>query len=347
MEIEEERAAATRPHGSVVRWFCSLGCVELFDRDPGRYVTALTPERAQHRLVIIGGGPAGLTAALYASIQRLETLLISDQIGGQAVESVDMQNYMGFQVIEGRDLVGLFRDQLLHSHFVGHRLDRAIALAKDGEGYDVGTERGAHYHCEAVILATGMKQRRLGVPGEERLLRRGVSSSVVQDAERFHGRDIAIVGGGNSGLQAVARLAAVGRRLYLIALGGLSGDTDDVARARASSNVTVLEHTSVQEVVGRDRVEGIRVAGATGEQTVIPVEGVFVEVGFLADAGLVRDLVTINQRGEVVVAPDCSTSVPGVFAAGDVTNGYGKRVIVACGEGAKAALAAYAYLARP
>ncbi len=346
MEIEREQAVAQRLLGDTAFYFCSPGCAELFDREPERYLAPPSPSRAHFQLAIIGGGPAGLTAALYASIQRIETVLIADRIGGQAVESVDMQNYMGFQVIEGRDLIARFRDQLLQSHFVEHRLDRVTSLRVESGRFHLETERGGHFMSDAVFVATGMKERVLGVPGEERLLHRGVSFSVVQDAERFYGRDVAIVGGGNSGLQAVARLAPIAGRLFLIAVGTLSGDLADIARARSFPNLTILEHTAVREVLGTERVEGIRVMPAVGEEREIPVGGVFVEIGFTPDSGLASGLAEFNKRGEIVIGSECSTRTPGLFAAGDVTNCFGKRVVVACGEGAKAALAAHEYLSR-
>jgi alkyl hydroperoxide reductase subunit F len=344
MEIELELAVSQRLRDATTFFFCSSGCAELFDHEPERYAAAAAPRGADFQLIIIGGGPAGLTAALYASIQRIKTLLVADRIGGQAVESVDMQNYMGFQVIEGRDLIALFRDQLLHSHFVEHRLDQAASLSVISGRFQLDAGRGEHFMSDAVILATGMKQRMLGVPGEERLLHRGISFSVVQDVERFSGCDVAIVGGGNSGLQAASRLAPIARRLFLIAVGSLSGDLADIARVRALPNVTILEHTAVREVLGDERVEGIRVIPASGEEQGIPVNGVFVEIGFTPDSGLASGLAEINKRGEIMVGPDCSTHTPGFFAAGDVTNCFGKRVVIACGEGAKAALAAHDYL---
>jgi alkyl hydroperoxide reductase subunit F len=342
MEIERERAAAERRRGAAVLSFCSVGCAELFDRTPEDYLSSAPAERDEYHVVVIGGGPAGLTAAVYASILRLTALLIADNVGGQAVESVDMENYMGFQVIEGRDLVARFRDQLLHSHFIDHRLDRATLLTANSGRFQIGTERGGRYSSEAVILATGMKQRTLGVPGEQELLHRGVSFSVVQDTERFYGHDVAVVGGGNFGLQAATRLATVARAVFLIAVRALSGDAVDIARARTVRNLTILEHTAVGEILGRERVEGIRVnPPAGGDPRVIPVTGVFVEIGFTPDSAVAGDLVEVNPRGEIVIGSDCSTRTPGLFAAGDVSTGYGKRVIITCGEGAKAALAAH------
>ncbi|MEZ5398786.1 MAG: FAD-dependent oxidoreductase [Bryobacteraceae bacterium] len=346
MEIEREQAVAERLRGATTFFFCSPGCAELFDREPERYLARRPASRSSFQLAIIGAGPAGLTAALYASIQRVETLLIADRIGGQAIESADMQNYMGFQIIEGRDLIARFRDQLLQSHFVEHRLDRVAFLRVKSGRFHIETERGDHFMCDAVVLATGMKERMLGVPGEERLLHRGVSFSVVQDAERFYGHDVAVVGGGNSGLQAVARLAPIASRLFLIAVGPLSGDLADIARARAIPNLTILEHTTVREVLGTETVEGIRVMSASGEEREIRVGGLFVEIGFTPDSGLASELAELNKHGEIIIGSECSTRTPGLFAAGDVTNCFGKRVVVACGEGAKAAMAARDYLSR-
>lgn len=312
MEIEQERAQAERSRGGEVFWFCSTHCAELFDADPDRYLSA-PPERERHQLVIIGGGPAGLTAALYASIQRLETLVISDQIGGQAADSVAIENYMGFQVIQGGDLVERFRTQLLKSRFVQHKLDRVTKLAAESGTFRVCTDRDHTYECDAVILAMGMKQRMLGVPGEQRLLHRGVSFSVVQDEGRFHGCDIAIVGGGNSALQAASQLAAVGRQLFLVAVGQLTGDASDIAKARTLPNLAILEHTTVREVLGKERVEGVVVQPEGGEARTIRVDGVFVEIGYTPDSALAADLVDKNPRGEISSVPivppghrDCS-----------------------------------------
>lgn len=348
MEVERGGAAVERRHGGAMFSFCSLECAELFDRHPGRYVWSRPAGegRTHFDFIVIGGGPAGLTAGVYAAVHRLQTLLIADRVGGPAVERVEVRNCAGFQFIEGRDVAARFREQLLHSGFIQHRLDRATALRSAPEGFRVQTARGAEYTAEAVLFATGVQQGTLGVPGEERLCHRGVAFNAVQDAELLHGCDVAIVGGGNPGLQAVQRLTPVARRLFLLSVGPLKGNASDVAAVRGIANVTILEHTVVQEVLGEERVEGIRVARtAGGDERVIDVAALLVEIGFAPNSGLLVGLAELNERGEVVIGPDGSTSTPGLFAAGDVTAGYAKRVIIACGEGAKAALAAYDYLA--
>jgi len=194
-------------------------------------------------------------------------------------------------------------------------------------------------------VATGMSRRKLGVPGEERLRRRGVCYSAAQDGPFFAGLDVAVVGGGNSGLQAAQELARLARHVYLITRGHWAGDESLKAEVASLGNVTSLQNYEVREIQGGDSVEGILLQSRSDARSrLLEVSGVFVEIGNTPDTGFVADLVELNQAGEIVIAPDCSTSRRGVFAAGDVTNAFGKRIIIACGEGAKALLAARRYL---
>jgi alkyl hydroperoxide reductase subunit F len=254
---------------------------------------------------------------------------------------------MGFDFISGKELVAKFRDQLISGHFVEHRLARVTAIRPTEAGYDVETQHGELYRTRTVLIATGMSPRRLDVPGETSLERCGVSYTGVQDVARFQGTDVAIVGGGNSALQAVVDLASVARRIYVVCRGELTADATDVEKVRALPHATVLTHSAIQEISGADRVEAIRVEslrdGGTRE---VPVAGVFIAIGFVPNAAFVGSLVERSAAGEIVIGPDCSTSAPGIFAAGDVTTAFGKRIVVAAGEGAKAALAAFQYLNR-
>lgn len=196
-----------------------------------------------------------------------------------------------------------------------------------------------------MIVATGMYRRQLDVPGEKRLLRRGVSYHHVHELPQFAGKPVAVVGGGNSGLQAAEALAQVGCRVTIVSFGPLTGDRDDINRVTAAANVTVAADHEVLAIEGDQKVTAIRVRSrANNTEQVISVEAVFVGIGFLPNADCVVHLVERNQLGEIVVNRRGETNVPGVFAAGDVTDCAGKRIVIAAGEGAVAALAASEYL---
>ena len=346
MEIDATQTSIQTTYRARVFFFCSAGCKSLFEQTPAHYAeeTFILPDET-FDMIIIGGGPAGLTAAVYASIQHMHTLLITETVGGQAIESSNIKNYMGFEFITGNELVDKFRDQLIQAHFVRHKLGRVEAVHPHHEAYTVQTTDGRRFQSKTLLIATGMRRRQLHVPGEERLRGRGVGYSVVQEMARFHGLKVAVIGGGNSALQTAIEFSQVAQHVYLIAREELTGDRDDIQQVHRLTNVTLLTHAAVQEICGAAQVESlvVQVAGSDKTQD-IAVAGVFITIGFTPNASLVASLVKCNERGEIVIGPDCSTSAPGVFAAGDVTNAYGKRVIVATGEGAKAALAAYHYL---
>jgi alkyl hydroperoxide reductase subunit F len=348
MQLEESAVAAESVYGESKFVFCCEGCRRLFEESPVSYAPESRETRSHSfELAIVGGGPAALTAGVYAAIQRIPTLVVTENIGGQAVDSTHIGNYMGFDFITGKELVAKFRDQLIRGHFVEHRLARVTAIRPAEGAYDLTTEYGELYRARAVLIATGMSPRRLDVPGEARLERRGVSYAGVQDAARFHGADVAIAGGGNSALQAAVDLAVAARTIYVVARGELTADAADVEKLRALPQATVLTHSAIQEISGSDRVEAIRVQNLKDGQTrEIPVAGVFIAIGFVTNSSFVASLVERSAAGEIVIGPDCSTSAPGVFAAGDVTTAFGKRIVVAAGEGAKAALAAFQYLSR-
>lgn len=341
MEIEARRWSAS--HAGVEYVFCSEGCLEIFLAGPERCFGP--PEQRRFDLVIVGGGPAGLTAGVYASLQRLDALLLAPELGGQAADSSKISNYMGFDLITGPELLQRFRDQLLQSHFLSHRLDEVLRVDSIDGGFSLQTRAGIPYETTAIIVATGMHRRRLGVPGEQRLLHRGVSYHHTQELGRFGGRPVAVVGGGNSGVQAAIALAQVQCQVTLISEGPLTGDPADVAQLRESDAVRVLTGHEVTEVQGREQVEEIGVRPrAGGDERHLPVAGVFIEIGYFPNADCVAHLVRLNRQGEIVTGANGATTVPGIFAAGDVTDGGGKRIIIAAGDGARAALGAGIYL---
>lgn len=324
--------------------FCSAGCRALFVRDPKAYLEQ-TVEHKTYDLVIVGGGPAGLTAAVYASLQRLRALLIARDLGGQAIDSTKIKNYMGFDLITGPELVGKFTEQLLKERYVEHRIDEVIRIERTATGFAVGTRAGSRYDTAAVIIATGMQRRQLQVEGEQRLQRRGVAYRLVHEAGRYEGRSVAVIGGGNSGVQAAFELSGLGCRVALVSSGPLTGDADDLARVAATQNIVVWSDHEVVAIEGQERVTGLRIRPrGGGDDHLLPVDGVFIEIGFLPNADCVAHLVRRNPRGEIEIGADGATSVGGIFAAGDVTQTFGKRIIIAAGEGARAALAAGEYI---
>jgi alkyl hydroperoxide reductase subunit F len=304
-------------------------------------------EGHRYDLAIVGGGPAGLTAAVYAARKNLDAVLISKDIGGQTLLTSDIENYMGYQYVSGRELAAKFEEQVKRYPIdvaVGEEVAR---VAPEGSGFVVTTSTNREVWARAVIVATGKRSRPLGVPGERELVGRGVSYCAVCDAPLFPGKDVIVVGAGNSGATAVVDLLKIARRIYVVdVLPDWRADPVLVDRIRAAGDmVQPFFGHEVVEIKGESRVEGIVIKDrGSGQVRELPVQGVFIEIGLIPNSEPVKGVAELNRWGEIVVDCKCQTSVPGLFAAGDVTTVPEKQIIIAAGEGAKAALSAYAYL---
>ncbi len=297
-------------------------------------------------LVIIGGGPAGLTAAVYASISRIDTFLITSDIGGQAIDSTKIKNYMGFDFITGGDLTQKFKEQFLHEHYLVHKIDEVLKVERKDKNFEITTKEGIKAFSKTVVIATGMKKRKLGILGEDRLQRKGISYSSVQDISLFSGMDVVVIGGGNSGVQTANDLKRICRSVILVSKGNLIADKKDIDALTEGNKVNILDKYDVVEIKGEERVEGVVVKPEEGgEPKSIPCRGVFIQVGFLPNTEFCQGLIRLNENGEIIINPDCSTNIEGIFACGDVTNAFGKRIVIASGEGAKAVLSVRKYLA--
>jgi alkyl hydroperoxide reductase subunit F len=297
-------------------------------------------------LAILGAGPGGLTAAVYASRKQLDVVMITGDIGGQTNLTQDIENYMGFRFISGQELADKFREQveqfpikiLLGKLAEGIRQeDKLLRIAVSGEEEVV---------ARTVIVATGKRSRTLGVPGEKELVGRGISFCSICDAPFFRDQRVAVIGGGNSGITAVVDLLKVAREITVIEITDTwRADPVLIERARASEKVRWLAGHRVVRIEGTEEVTGIVVAPtAGGPEELIELEGVFLEIGLQPNTDFLKGFVELNEYGEIVIDARCRTSVPGVFAAGDVSNTPEKQIIVAAGEGAKAALGVYQYL---
>ncbi|MGW8314135.1 MAG: FAD-dependent oxidoreductase [Bacteroidales bacterium] len=338
MEVENEKFSFE--YKGKRYYFCSHGCMEKFADSPAEYSW-----KDIYDLMIIGGGPAGLTAAVYASISKIDTILITNDIGGQAIDSTKIKNYMGFEFITGAELTKKFKDQFLNEHYLAHKIDDVIKIGKHGDEFEIVTKNRENFLSHAVIIATGMKKRKLGIPGEDRLVRKGVSYSSVQDIELFKGLDIVVIGGGNSGVQTADDLSKIGCKVTLVTQGKMIADKKDIDQLKSNKAVKIIEGHDAIEILGEDKVEGVIIQSEESQKkTQLKCEGVFIQVGFLPNTEFCKDIVSLNHDGEIVINPDCSTGTPGLYACGDVTNAYGKRIIIASGEGAKAILSVRKFL---
>lgn len=298
-------------------------------------------------LLIIGGGPGGMTAAVYAARKRIKSLLISKDLGGQLLLTSDVENYMGYQYITGRELTDKFRSQMEQFPIVNVIVGDIVEnLASEDDHFVVTTANNRKYIGKTVIIASGKRSRPLDISGEHELVGRGVSYCSTCDAPLFKGKDIVVIGGGNSALTAVLDLIAIANKVYVINRApDWQADPIIVEKTKGAENVVPLLSHQVVSIQGENVVTGVTVESLeTGESKELSVQGVFVEIGLLPNSEFASNLVQINDRGEVMVDCGCRTSVPGVFGAGDVTTAPEKQITVAIGEGAKAALSAYKYL---
>lgn len=340
MEVNEEKAVSFEMDGETL-YFCSAGCKDSFVRKTSEDKL----RRTAYDLIIIGGGPAGLTAAIYASTLKIDALLVTKEIGGQAMESTKIENYMGFDTITGPELIDKFQHQLLHSRYIDHLMGEVEKIEPVQGGFDVITSEPSKYFTKTLIIATGVKRRRLDIPHEEELKGKSIFYGSIQKTSIFEGKDAAVVGGGNSALQVVENLNAVANNIYLISDSGLTADPVNIDKVSHFKNLVKYEGYKIVELIIDETLSGIVIRKmAEKERITIPVKGVVVVIGARPDSLLVHHIVKLNDNGEIVINSDCSTSCPGIFAAGDVTNVFGKRISIASGEGSKATLAARQYL---
>jgi thioredoxin reductase len=294
-------------------------------------------------LIVVGGGPAGLTATVYAIRKRLKVLMISKDLGGKTNYRLALPWIEDYQVIRGLEIVNKFRSELEYLKFARH-MEPVDQIEKDDSGFMVRTRAGEELRANAVIIASGTKQQRLEVPGEKQFIMRGLCYSALSYAPLFIDRKTVVVGEGDLALRSAAELATVAKHVHLI---GLSGDALTTALGKKLSklpNVTILENHAVTEVKGNGFANQLSVKNPDGKEETIDAEGTFIEMNLIPNSQMVENLVDLDDQRRIKVDSYARTNVPGVFAAGDVTNSYAEQVLVAVGEGAKASLSAYEYL---
>lgn len=315
---------------------------------------------ADFDLAIVGGGPAGLVAARYALHAQLKTGLFTRELGGKVNYPFALRGLERVEPVWGAPLVHEFEERLVGHKELHHdtRQVTKVVKAEDGSfvlhlaagnGIANDTENEGKTPntvlARAVIVATGAAPQRLYVHGETEFWGRGVSFSAVSHAPFFVGRDVAVVGNGRRAMVAALTLSPIANHVYFVAASLQSLDDSPEARSiRDQANITVFKQWEVQQIIGDEFVTGLGLVGANGETRRLDVEGVFIEFALLPNNELLRGVVDFDQEGHICIDQRCATRVPGLFAAGDVTNIHAEQVMVAIGEGAKAALSAWEYL---
>jgi NADH-dependent peroxiredoxin subunit F len=304
--------------------------------------------KADFDVLVVGGGPAGAAASIYAARKGLNTGIVAERFGGQVADTVGIENFISVQYTEGPKLVNS-----LEAHVREYNVDimnnqRAVKLSK-GEKVQLELQNGAVLNSKTVILSPGARWREMNVPGEQQYRGKGVAYCPHCDGPLFKGKKVAVIGGGNSGIEAAIDLAGIVQHVTVLEFAAeLRADAVLVKKAKSMGNITIITEAQSTEVTGDgNRVTGINYTDRkTGTAHHIELAGIFVQIGLVPNTEWLRGAVELSARGEIIVDERGQTSVPGVFAAGDATTAPYKQIIIAMGSGANAALGAFDYMIR-
>ena len=290
-------------------------------------------------LIIIGGGSAGITAGIYAARQKMKTLLLTKSFGGQMVhKSVEIENYPGFDKISSRELIERFENQL-KSKDIEIETDKVLSIVKK-DYFNILTEAEKQYQSKTVIIATGSEPRKLNIKGEKEFLGKGVSYCATCDGPIFSNKKVAVIGGGEAGFETALFLKKYASDVFILEQDEKPRASKEIQEKTKEAGIKLIVSATVKEIKGSVFVEEI-----IYNEDVIKVNGIFIQIGYVPDASFAKELIDINEKGEIIVNFETlETKTPGLFAAGDINIGKVKQIITACGEGAQATIYAYNYL---
>lgn len=299
-------------------------------------------------VVVIGGGPAGVAASIYAARKGLSVMLVADRLGGQVKDTMGIENLISVPKTTGPELSGNLETHL-GEYPVTVRKHLKVKSLEAGSPHSLVLSSGETVKARTVIVATGARWRELGVPGEREYIGKGVAYCPHCDGPFFKGRDVAVIGGGNSGVEAALDLAGIVRSVTVVEfLPELKADQVLVDQLNRTANITVVKNAATRTINATDgKVSSLSYTDrASGREHELPVAGVFIQIGLVPNSAFLEGVVERTRFGEVIINERCETSVPGILACGDVTTVPWKQIVIAMGEGAKAALGAFEYLLR-
>ncbi|OGF20655.1 thioredoxin-disulfide reductase [Candidatus Falkowbacteria bacterium RIFOXYB2_FULL_38_15] len=296
-------------------------------------------------IIIIGGGPAGLSAAIYASRRALKVLIISKDIGGQAVYASKVENYPGLDFISGFELAEKMRKQaeIFGTEFLSAEIGE---IKKEGDIFKVEDKEEKEYQARAIILCFGAEPKKLNIPGETKFKGRGVSYCATCDAPFYKNKIAVVVGGGNSAVDAAVLLAKYAKKVYIVNhKNKFKAEELRTRQLKEFAHLEIILDSDLKEITGEEKVSGVTIKNLVNEEEKeIEADGVFIEIGHIVESDFISSLVKLDERKQIIVDSKNQTNFPGVFAAGDATTVPYKQIVIAAGEGAKAALSAYGYL---
>jgi NADH-dependent peroxiredoxin subunit F len=297
-------------------------------------------------VLIVGGGPAGASAAIYSARKGIRTGIVADRFGGQVLDTVGIENLITVDYTEGPKLAATLEEHVKQYDVDIMNLQRAKGIQKK-DLIEVELENGAVLKSKSVILSTGARWRNANVPGEQEYKNKGVAYCAHCDGPLFTGKHVGVIGGGNSGVEAAIDLAGIVNKVTLFVRSKMKADPVLQERVKTIPNVTIIENAQITEITGTDKVNGISYMDyETKENHHVELQGVFVQIGTIPNTEWLEGTLELNQQGEIIIDHSGATSIPGVFAAGDCTNSKYKQIIISMGTGATAALGAFDYLIR-
>ena len=299
----------------------------------------------EYDMLILGGGPASMSAAVYAARKMVKVAIITKDMGGQMLETSDVENWLGIKNINAKDLISNFEDHV-KSFDLPIAINKEITkIVKEENVFKVTTSDGKNYRGKTAIITTGTRHRLLEVPGEKEFIGRGVAYCATCDAPFYKNKKAVVAGGGNSAFTTAIDLTKVDCEITLVTRSEWRADLFMIERLKKSEKVTMLSNHLITSINGKQRVSGVTVEDkSSGEKSDIPADGIFIEIGFKPNSEIVKNLVETNKYGEIIVDKGCATSLEGLYAAGDVTNVPYKQIVISAGDGSKAALSAYDYM---